>query len=72
MNSKRFAWFVLRWLLLGWWAVPLLILALLFLCILDPGDWTGSGCELHWNKSDPDIDAAIEWCCCRLRTFFTV
>lgn len=68
-SSRCLARLVVRWLLLGWWAVPLLLLGALLAAVLDGGGWTGSGDQVHWH-TDKDLDAAFDWCCTKLRTFF--
>lgn len=60
---------VVRWLLLGWWTVPLLLLGALLAAVLDGGGWTGDDQNIFYH-SDHELDAAFDWCCSKLRTFF--
>ena len=68
-NYEKFTlWFrlTLRWLLLGWWAVPGLILIAFLAVILDAGgSWDGE----KWNY-DPDLTRLFQWSCAKLSTFF--
>ena len=57
---------VLRWVFVGWWAVPLLAIGAILAAVLDAGGyWDGK----NW-VTDPDMDAAFLWCCEQIGTFF--
>ena len=57
---------VLRWVFVGWWAVPLLAIGAILAAVLDAGGyWDGK----KW-VTDPDLDAAFLWCCEQIGTFF--
>lgn len=59
----------LRWLLLGW-AIPILVLALIIICVLnDP--WTTDGTRVFY-ENDCDLEKAAEWCATQIFKFFTL
>jgi len=60
--------FILMWLFLGWWAVPMLLIGIVLSAILD-GGWTGSGDDIFWHV-DEDLDSVSDWCCEKLSLFF--
>lgn len=60
----------LRWVVLGWWAVPLLVITALLVSLLGAGGyWTGDENDC-FHHHDPELDAVLDWCSERLQTFF--
>ena len=60
---------LLRWIVFGWWAVPLLFMCLVVVSALEC--WTGDATEVYWT-SDDDFQKAFNWFCNKLALFFSV
>jgi hypothetical protein len=67
-SGRKIALFILRWGLLGWWAVPLLA-ALRFFAEINETYWTGDATQIYWHHDDT-MGALAEWCSKRLQFFF--
>lgn len=57
---------VLRWVFVGWWAVPCLAVLALLCVILDAGGWWDGE---KWNH-DPDLIQGFDWAAEKIGSFF--
>lgn len=71
-NNKRpsrcLARLVLRWLVLGWWLVPIL-LVMRFLAEIQEHYWTGDDTGVYWHTDD-SMTMVIGWINACLKPFF--
>jgi hypothetical protein len=57
---------VLRWVFVGWWAVPCLAVFALICVVLDAGGWWDGE---KWNY-DPDLSRGFDWAADKIASFF--